>query len=200
MPTGVQKKRGRPKGHSRQVLARARVVGVCRGAFADEVILGGIDPDELPSSTLPAKERHRLIRKKLNRWEAPLGRGSLDSKSQQEVGYVLRDVGEDWIAITREPGWSTDIEESPAEMERTARQLERQAHAVQISEHVGSLAIPRPRDVPGYCRLVEGKVAVLRERAERVRAAELAARESPVRRLKMDELTPADRRRLHLSD
>jgi hypothetical protein len=196
--SGVRKK-GRPPGHSAETERRARFVRMRREAgWPDEAILGGIAPYLLQSADLPQRERQQQIRRMLNRWERPAGRTRIDAKSRQALGYARREVGDEWLAITREPGWSSEGNESAGEMERTARQLERQARAVQAAELARSFAVPRPRDVEGYVRLVESKAATLRERAEQLRAAERAAREQPVKNLRMDDLTPADRKRLRM--
>ncbi len=130
--TGVQKRPGRPT-----EFARARFVHICRSAgMPDEAIVGAIAPEKLPGRTLPAKERHRLIRKMVNRWEQPAGRTVRDPERRRELGYALKACGGEWVTMSREPGWSGD-ERTAAAMERTARQLERQARAVQAAELAG---------------------------------------------------------------
>ncbi len=54
--------------------------------------------------------------------------------------------------------------------------------------------MPRSGDAADYCRLVESKVTVLRERARQL----VEQRERPVVRLSMDTLTDEDRKRLRL--
>jgi len=185
--SGVRKTAdGRQKGHTRQVLERARLVGICRGAgLPDELILSGMSPHELPGLDISPRERQRLIRKKLNRWETP-GRSRRDSAKQQALGYATRALGDDWVAVCPEPGWTPAEDETPAAMEATARQLEQQAQAVPAAEDADSFAVSRFGEAEDYCRLIDTKVAVLRGRARDVGAAEHVARDRPMNRRWID--------------
>jgi hypothetical protein len=170
---GGPKKRGRPKGHTTAVLKRARFVHIARSAgLPDEAVLGGISPHELPSPDLSARERRRLIRKKLNRWGAPFGRSLPVSRQRKTLGHVLRDSRDDWIAVTRTPDWTPAEEESPAQMNATVSQLEQQARAVRAAEDAGSFAVPRTGNAEDYCQPIESKVTALRSKAKKARLAE----------------------------
>src|SRR5689334_9553020 len=104
----IEKGRGRPAGPSAATLARGLCVRSARaGGIPGEAILGGMEPKLVPSSG-SSRERHRHVRRTLDRWEQPvrLGAAPANPKGRQRAAYAARAVGNTWIGVTQEPEWN----------------------------------------------------------------------------------------------
>jgi hypothetical protein len=143
---------------------------------------------------MSGRERRRHIRRTLNALERAAGiePEQRDAKPRQRYAYATKELGTEMIAVSRKPGWHSGREETPAQMEWTARQLEATAAWWSARADAG-LVTP---DLEGYHELIAGKVATLRERAAAAHEVERQAR-AP-RRLHMSTLTDEDCRRLRL--
>ncbi len=167
-------------------MARAEKIHIARSAGIDEeAILGDIAPELMPKAGTSSHERRRKIRKTLDRIEREAGLvpAPRDPAARQAVAYAERRVGREVTAVSREPGWHPDRDESPEQMERTARELMTSLDYWQARDDAGLVV----GDLESYRKLATEKAAILRERA---RAARTTHGE---RRFNVASLSPADR-------
>lgn len=164
--TGV-KKPGRPPLDDRHGRAARYYRNL---GFVDETILGGIQAQRLPAPDMAAGERADRIRGTLNRWERKAGIPAISTDRQHEqaladLGYALARSGDDWVQVSRQPGWTAYPDDTLKGLETTAAQLGAQIQAVRAARRAGRMgAVGFPPD--DYCELLERKIEAIGGRIE----------------------------------